>query len=181
MRLLFVCTGNTCRSPLAEAAWRAFGAPILLQQGERSVAMSAGLAAVPGQGAAKNSKQVAQGWGQDLSDHRSRRLTAELANATDYIFTMTKSQLDSVQSLYPNVRSFHLGAFAAAKILPPHQQRLTELLNSVCAPASTPDEHEHDIPDPIGCSLEAYQACGEIIHRAVISIAISAQPRQKQS
>ena len=179
MRLLFVCTGNTCRSPLAEAAWRAFGAPILERAGEPSVAMSAGLAAVPGMCAARSSVTVAKGWGQDLSEHCARRLTPDIVGPNDHIFAMTQAQLLSVQALYPNVKSFHLGAFAAAEILPPHQQRLAELLNSFCAGQPSPDMHSHDIPDPIGCSMEAYQACGEIIRRAVIGIAISAQPRQK--
>lgn len=81
MKLLFVCTGNTCRSPLAEALARSLDAT--LEVG------SAGLGAAEGQPAAEHAVEVARRRGLDLTRHASRALSQELIESSDLILVMT--------------------------------------------------------------------------------------------
>ncbi len=84
MTILFVCTGNTCRSPMAEALMRAE----LHRRGVTAAVSSAGLAA-SGEPAAANAVAVLAEVGLDLTRHRSRPLTREMADAADVIAVMT--------------------------------------------------------------------------------------------
>lgn len=86
--LLFVCTGNTCRSPMAQAiAWNR-----VQQRGWSHVAVaSAGITAAPGRPAADSARRVAAEGGLDLDEHRSRALTPELVDWSDLILAMTPS------------------------------------------------------------------------------------------
>src|SRR3954469_25122937 len=84
-RLLFVCTGNTCRSPLAEGIARAE----IARRGWRNVEVaSAGLSARNGEAATREAVVVARREGIDLSGHASRRLTPEIARWADLILGM---------------------------------------------------------------------------------------------
>ena len=153
MTIVFVCTGNTCRSPLAVAAWRADAPPEL-----KSVeVLSAGLAAQSGQGAARNSVAVAKTWGVDLSSHRARLLDEKLVARADIICTMTQDAAFAVRAYFtaPNVRV--LGEFASER---EDDERLSSLLEENIAVAP-------DISDPFGGSLEHYETCGAEIRRAV--------------
>lgn len=84
MTIVFVCTGNTCRSPMAEALMRAE----LAQRGISAVVTSAGLAAM-GEPAADHAVTVMEECGLNLTRHRSRPLTRELADAADHLVVMT--------------------------------------------------------------------------------------------
>jgi protein arginine phosphatase len=91
--LLFVCSGNTCRSPLARVITRR----LLRERGWHHVSVaSAGTAAVDGAAASENSLAVAAENGLDLSGHESRELTTELLDWADLILTMTPSQYEAV-------------------------------------------------------------------------------------
>ena len=85
MNILFVCTGNTCRSPMAEGITRALAA----EQHKDVTTVSAGLFAAYG---AKPTEQAVEAVRSiaDISDHESRPLTMELVNAADLIIGMTK-------------------------------------------------------------------------------------------
>jgi protein-tyrosine-phosphatase len=85
--LLFVCTGNTCRSPLAAALWQVVAPEI--------VAASAGVAAYPGIPAARAARQVAEEYGVDLEAHRSRPLT-DVYEPVQLVLTMTREQKQEV-------------------------------------------------------------------------------------
>ena len=80
MNILFVCTGNTCRSPMAEGITRALAA----EQHKDVTTVSAGLFAAYG---AKPTEQAVEAVRSiaDISDHESRPLTMELVNAADLI------------------------------------------------------------------------------------------------
>lgn len=108
--LLFVCTGNTCRSPLAEGIARAEVA----RRGWKNVEVgSAGLAAGDGSPATREAVVVAGRQGVDLGAHRSRLLTAEVADWADLILVMSPSHLHPLDRLGVGDRAATLGDFAA--------------------------------------------------------------------
>jgi protein-tyrosine-phosphatase len=141
--VLFLCTGNTCRSPLAEALARQ-------RYGESgSVFLSAGLLAASGQPASAGALQVAEEMGLSLDDHRSRPLTHELLEGVDWVICMTRS---------------HVALFC--RRLPEFAGRLG-LLGApgfALADQTTPAAVE-EIKDPFGGPLDSYRAMGAQIDR----------------
>src|SRR5688572_31945436 len=142
--VLFVCTGNVCRSPMAEGLFK----HAVRGRGSYRV-ISAGVGAVDGQPASDHAVHALQEIGIDISNHRSRHLTAELVSQADYIFGMTHSHVDAIMLLYPQ---------AAEK---------TFLLREF---DETLDSFENDIPDPIGGSFEVYLNCRDQIEQGIASL-----------
>ncbi|MGI6451458.1 MAG: low molecular weight protein arginine phosphatase [Desulfitobacteriia bacterium] len=97
MKILFVCTGNTCRSPMAQKLAE------LYLPGECEV-FSAGINAMANEQASLQAIEVLKEKGMDLSGHRSVRLEDEMLKAADYVFTMTRSQEAYVSNLFPQYR-----------------------------------------------------------------------------
>jgi L-threonylcarbamoyladenylate synthase len=137
--ILFVCSGNTCRSPMAEAITRHMLAEKLHvpedELEKKGVAVvSAGAMAMPGARAAPAAVDVVREMGGDLSRHRSRMLSVELIHQADMIFTMSKNHSRAVMALVPS---------AAAKVA-----------------SLNPDG---DVEDPIGGDAALYhQVAGEL-------------------
>ena len=94
--ILFVCTGNVCRSPMAEGIFR----HAIQGRGNYRV-LSAGLGAMDGQPPSAHAVEAVKELGIDISYQRSRMLTPELVAQADYIFGMTHSHVDTVMLLYP--------------------------------------------------------------------------------
>jgi protein-tyrosine-phosphatase len=109
MRLLFVCTGNTCRSPLAEALARREA--IERGLGDVEVA-SAGTSAWDGAPASDGALLVALERGLDLSMHRSQQLTRELVQSHDVVLAMGPHHLERAEALGGEGRTHLLTAFA---------------------------------------------------------------------
>src|SRR5712691_3689440 len=142
--ILFVCTGNVCRSPMAEGIFR----QAVRGRGNYRV-LSAGLGALEGQPPSMYAVQAVKELGIDISDQRSRALTPEMVQQADYIFGMTHSHIDTVMLLYPQ---------AAEK---------TFLLREF---DETLDLFEKDISDPIGGQYEVYLNCRDQIEQGIVSL-----------
>jgi RpiB/LacA/LacB family sugar-phosphate isomerase len=142
--ILFICTGNVCRSPMAEALFRR----AVSGRGEFRV-ISAGIGAVDGQPPTPHSERAMRELGVDISAQRSRMLTAELVRSADLILGMTHSHVDTVALLYPP---------AAEK---------TFLLREF---DETLEPYEKDISDPIGSTYPIYIECRDQIEQGIVTL-----------
>jgi len=132
-RLVFVCTGNTCRSPMAEVIARRRAS----EMGWRNVEIaSAGVGAFPGSPASGGALRTAAAHGLDLSRHASTLLTFDAVEAADLLLTMSGTHLLRVAELGAGDRAALLSAYAAGR---------------------GPDEFAPGVPDPIGGSDEEYE------------------------
>jgi len=142
--VLFVCTGNICRSPMAEGLFRH------ATRGRTDCrVLSAGVGALEGQPPSSHAVRALKELGVDIAPLRSRMLTSELVDGADYIFGMTHSHVDSINLLFPQ---------AAEK---------TFLLREF---DETLDEYEKDISDPIGGSYETYAYCRDQIEQGIFAM-----------
>jgi L-threonylcarbamoyladenylate synthase len=114
--ILFVCTGNTCRSPMAEALCkvllaRRLGCAVSELEDRGYVIVSAGMAAMAGSPAAAHALDVVRARGGSLQGHMSRQINAELIRQADHIIAMTgdhlESLLDRVPEATPRSRLLH--------------------------------------------------------------------------
>lgn len=102
-KILFVCTGNTCRSPMAEG----FAKEIFQKLNLDYIAESAGLAADEG-GASEKSILAMKEYGIDIFDHKARQLTLEMAKGSERIYTMTPAQAYLLRQMLPDKKIFPL-------------------------------------------------------------------------
>ena len=136
MHLLFVCAGNTCRSPMAEG---------ILKKTLRKnaigdiVAKSAGVTAVQGEPANSQAMRVSRKHKVDLSAHSSQPVTAELMAWADWVIAMTPDQRDSLRNSYPNKMSSII------------------LLKELGRPDPRPEDLE--VKDPYGSDYWGYEHC----------------------
>lgn len=97
-KILFVCTGNTCRSPMAEGILNKLA-------GERNLdvfAKSAGISAAEGSPASVNSVKACDEIGVDISGHRSTQLTNQMFYEADEVVPMTKAHQIIMQDAFKN-------------------------------------------------------------------------------
>jgi protein-tyrosine-phosphatase len=127
VKVLFVCTGNTCRSPLAEAAARKLAA----EKGLKDVTFaSAGIGALGGAAASEGAMLVALERGLDLSSHRAQPLTPDLVRESDLILGMSAHHVASAIALGGEEKSFLLDEYASngktsASVADPFGQHLS--------------------------------------------------------
>lgn len=143
-KIAFVCTGNTCRSPLAAGLAKKFlaermgcGGGKLRENGVEVI--SAGLFAGPESKATPEAIHAAAAKGADISRHRSKKITSELIKSCDLIFCMTEFHLKETKRLAGN------------------SPTLIYLL-----------DEQHDVPDPIGGNLDVYEKTAEHIEQALL-------------
>jgi L-threonylcarbamoyladenylate synthase len=137
--ILFVCTGNTCRSPMAEGLFRSLLSDRLKCREDELPSRgfqvgSAGVAALPGAPASPNTLEVLDQAGIDLTGHASQPVTEQLVAWADLVLTMTSRHLSAVVGAFPDSSS-------KVQLLCP----------------------EGDVADPFGGDLRDYQECGEQI------------------
>lgn len=134
MDILFVCSGNTCRSPMAEAIARRMAR----QRGLTELSFqSAGTSTLPGLPASEGAQGAAERHGLSLDSHRSRPLSQELIEEADLILTMSTAHLIRVSELGGEGKSELLGLFAQ-----PEKTGGGDL----------------SVPDPYGGADEVYEA-----------------------
>ena len=134
MKMLFVCSGNTCRSPLAEGIAR----KIAIERGLTDVEVaSAGTSAWEGAPASDGSLLVGMERNMDLSGHRSQQLTRALVQESDLILAMGSHHLERIQALGGGDHAWLLTAYPAT------------------------GNTAHSISDPVGAELEVYRATAD--------------------
>ncbi|MGL4420545.1 MAG: hypothetical protein ACRCZF_07765 [Gemmataceae bacterium] len=139
--ILFICTGNTCRSPLAEVLCRGMvaqklGVPVDGLAAAGWTIRSAGLAAFAGDEASLGAQDAAADVGLSLTSHRSRLVNPELLTEATDILLMTSAHAMMLQMRYPG--------------LGPTAQLLCR---------------DHDLPDPYGADPAVYRYCRDMIHQ----------------
>jgi len=143
VKFLFVCTGNTCRSPMAEGIFRKYLAEKLNANVDEMEKIgytveSAGMMGSVGFPASSQSVRACAERGVDITAHRSKALTEKLIEESDFIFVMDSVHYESVVSLVPEAA---------------HRCMLLDEKGSV--------------PDPIGQSQDVYDRCADQIEKAV--------------
>lgn len=143
----FICTGNTCRSPLAEAMLKSIlaekvGCDVeeLSQRGFRVTSM--GISAIQGNTATPEALIVAREMKADLSGHRSRPMLPQILDLADHVLAMTRIHRDSIIAIHPGAET---------------QTRL------LCGTT--------DLADPIGSDLPVYRNCAKTMYKHLEKLA----------
>ncbi|HEY0995551.1 MAG TPA: low molecular weight protein arginine phosphatase [Gemmatimonadaceae bacterium] len=140
MRILFVCTGNTCRSPLAEVIAR----KVAIERGLPDVDVaSAGTSAWEGAPASDGSLLVAMERHMDLGQHRATLLSRPLVDASDLVLVMGPHHLDRVEALGGAGKSYLLTDYASR------------------------GASRRGITDPVGAELDVYRATADELEEEI--------------
>jgi protein-tyrosine-phosphatase len=144
-KLIFICTGNTCRSPMAEGLMK-----LRMPADSGWEIASAGVCAANGWPVSNHSVEALREMEIDISNLTSRTLTGELIDGADLLITMTQGHRQAILQLAPESRDkvFLLKSFGVSK----------------CAP---------DIDDPVGGSLALYRRVRDEIDAALSDLILT--------
>ena len=185
MHILFVCTGNICRSPLAEALTLAYARAERATFGDALTASSAGTAALVGRPIQSSAGLVLTGLGGNPNGFRARQLAAEHIEVADLVLTMTRRHRAAVLELSPRMMSRTFTLREAASLLAVMDtttlsddpdltvrgRRLVATLAQLrAARVVNRNGLRDDIPDPIGRDVEIFQRVGDAISEALLPL-----------
>ncbi|MUL47825.1 protein-tyrosine-phosphatase [Mycobacterium sp. CBMA293] len=165
MRVLFVCTGNICRSPIAERLSVAAATQMEIPD---FTASSAGIHAVIGHPVHRLAADVLTRRGADPTDFTARQLTPRIASDADLVLTMTTEHRAAVLEWAPRQfrKTFALGEAALlASTYSPHTVADLAALHSHLA-----DYQPVEVADPIGLDLDTYEAVAEQIAALLLPV-----------
>jgi protein-tyrosine phosphatase len=119
-RILVVCVGNVCRSPMAAALL----ARRLLDRAPGVVIESAGIAALVGRPADPIAVELMRARGLDIGGHRARQLTEPLALAADLVIAMEQGHVKAIETAYPRARGrvHRIGRWGGFDVPDPYRQ-----------------------------------------------------------
>ncbi|SNS90505.1 protein-tyrosine phosphatase [Geodermatophilus saharensis] len=180
--ILVVCTGNICRSPLAERLGRAFLDETAGAEAADLGIGSAGTRAVVGSGMHPHSAEVLRGLGGDPADFRARQVTRELLVAADLTLTLTRAHRQEVLALDPRGLSRTFTLLEARDLLgsvtddlPPSGPDAGEAQRSLvrrlhAARSRRRGGPADDVRDPVDGPLEVHQEVGDLISEALLPL-----------
>lgn len=180
--VLFVCTGNICRSAMAERMARAFLDEALGDDAHRIQVVSAGTQAVKGAGVHPDSATVLEGFGGDPAGHVAQQLLDDMAIDADLTLALTRSHRRAVLKAAPRAlqRTFTVREAAELAALVPAAvvlegddlaERCRALVKKMAGARSRrPTDAGDDIADPIGRPLEVHQEVADVIAESLIPL-----------
>ena len=150
--ILLVCTGNTCRSAMAEALFEDAIDRSSELAGEIKVD-SAGTFACEGQEATSKACQAIEEMGLDLDKHKAKQISAELVDWADLILAMEAGHIEHMEAMFPEA-----------------EPKMHTIIGYAEGVPGFPGDSGYDIEDPYGEPIEEYRSCAQQLREYIKKI-----------